>query len=152
MFWVFGIVWISASREICKKHLTLEFPVSHNFPALSKITFLMFWEQCYWCEDQWKVFISDAISTQAFIGNSLLFCSWTRPSISIVGPFAIEVWKYIQYRRVGSTFYGSSSNCNIPMNITIGIRLKIDPSGLQQKCFSWDFPQLLDTRHFFPHY
>ena len=40
--------------------------------------------------------------------------------------------------------YGSASNCNIPMNITIGIRLKMDPSGLQQKCISGDFTQLLE--------
>ena len=32
------------------------------------------------------------------------------------------------------------------MNMAIGIRLKIDTSGLQQKCFSRDFPQLLDLR------
>ena len=32
------------------------------------------------------------------------------------------------------------------MNIAIGIRLKIDTSGLQQKCFSGDFPQLLELR------
>ena len=30
------------------------------------------------------------------------------------------------------------------MNITIGIRLKKDPSGLQQKCISGNFPQLLE--------
>ena len=45
---------------------------------------------------------------------------------------------------MGSTFYGSASNCNIPMNITIGMCLKIDLSGLQQKCSSGDFPQLLE--------
>ena len=28
--------------------------------------------------------------------------------------------------------------------MTIGIRLKIDPSGLQQKCISGDFPQFLE--------
>ena len=32
----------------------------------------------------------------------------------------------------------------MPMNMKIGIRLKIDPSGLQQKCISGDFPQLLE--------
>ena len=32
------------------------------------------------------------------------------------------------------------------MNMAIGIRLKIDTSGLQQKCFSGDFPQLLELR------
>ena len=30
------------------------------------------------------------------------------------------------------------------MNMTTGIHLKIDPSGLQEKCISGDFPQLLE--------
>ena len=60
---------------------------------------------------------------------------------SIFDPFAIEVWKCIHYRRAGSVFYGSVS---IAMNMPIGIILKIDPSGLQQKCISGDFPQLLE--------
>ena len=30
------------------------------------------------------------------------------------------------------------------MNMTIGIRLKIDQGGLQQKCISGDFPRLLE--------
>ena len=30
------------------------------------------------------------------------------------------------------------------MYATIGIRLKLDPSELQQKCISGDFPQLLE--------
>ena len=30
------------------------------------------------------------------------------------------------------------------MNMVIGIRLKTDPRGLQQKCFSGDFPQFLE--------
>ena len=32
------------------------------------------------------------------------------------------------------------------MNMAIGIRLKIDTSGLQQQCFLGDFPQLLELR------
>ena len=30
------------------------------------------------------------------------------------------------------------------MNMKIGIRLKIDPIGIQQICISGDFPQLLE--------
>ena len=30
------------------------------------------------------------------------------------------------------------------MNMKIGIRLKIDPIGIQQMCISGDFPQLLE--------
>ena len=30
------------------------------------------------------------------------------------------------------------------MNITIGIFLKLDPSGLQQKCILGDFPQFVE--------
>ena len=85
-----------------------------------------------------------SVYLKVFTKEFNLFCSCARPSISILGPFFIEVWKYIQYRKVGSVFCGSASNCNIPMNITIGIRLKIDPSGLQQKCISGDFPQFLE--------
>ena len=33
------------------------------------------------------------------------FCSWARPNINIFDHLVIEVWKYIQYRRVGSVFY-----------------------------------------------
>ena len=32
------------------------------------------------------------------------------------------------------------------MNMAIGIRLKIYTSGLQQKCFTGDLPQLLELR------
>ena len=53
------------------------------------------------------------------------------------------MWKYIHYRRVGSVFYSSALIAIFLFNIAIGIRLKIDPSGLQQKCISGDFPQLL---------
>ena len=35
-------------------------------------------------------------------------------------------------------------NLNIPMNVAIEIRLKIDPTWHQQKCISGDFPQLLE--------
>ena len=34
----------------------------------------------------------------------------------------------------------------LSLNMAIGICLKIDPSGLQQKCFSGDFPLLLELR------
>ena len=81
------------------------------------------------------------VYVKLFIKELNLFCSWARPNISIFDPFVIEVWKCIQYRRAGSVFYGSVS---IAMNMPIGIILKIDPSGLQQKCISGDFPQLLE--------
>ena len=81
------------------------------------------------------------VYVKLFIKELNLFCSLARPNISIFDPFVIEVWKCIQYRRAGSVFYGSVS---IAMNMPIGIILKIDPSGLQQKCISGDFPQLLE--------
>ena len=93
---------------------------------------------CFWSHFHTSVYL------KLFTKEVNLFCSCVRTSTGILGPFVIEVWKYIQYRRVGSAFYGSASNCNIPMKITIGIRLKIDPSGLEQKCISGNFPQLLD--------
>ena len=36
--------------------------------------------------------------------------------------------------------------CNIPLNVTTGVRRKIDISGLQQKWFLRDFPQLLQLQ------
>ena len=44
VFWGLGILWVSASRKICKKHLSLKCSVfSYFFP--------MFWGQYYWCEE-----------------------------------------------------------------------------------------------------
>ena len=99
-----------------------------------------------------KSFISDPISTQAFIWNSLLRKSpWAQPSISNLRSLCPRSMEILQYKRVGSSFYSSASNWNIPMNIAIGIRLKIDPSGLQQKCISGDFPQLLELPRLWTH-
>ena len=149
MFWVLGIVWISASREMYKKHFNLECSVFSSLSCtienhFSHVlgTILLMWRLiksfCFCSHFHTSVYL------KLLTKEINLFCFWARPSISILGPFIIEVWKYIQYRRVGSVSYGSASNCIIPMNITIRIRLKIDPSGFQQKCISGDFPQLLE--------
>ena len=82
-----------------------------------------------------------------FMWNSSLrksTCCWARSNIYISDPFAIEVWKYIQYRRIGSFLPQCSNFCTILMNMAIGICLKIDTTGLQQKYFSGDFQQLLE--------
>ena len=68
MFWVLGFVWISASREICKKHLTLECCFLKLFSALSP----MFWGQYYWYEDYWKIYVSGPIPIQTIMWNSSL--------------------------------------------------------------------------------
>ena len=116
MFWVWGIVWFSAFREICKKHLTLECSVFSYFSRTIENPFphvlgtiLLMWRLMK------KVLISNPISTQTFVWNSSLrkstyFASEYDPiSYDPIDPFVKEVWKYIQYRRVVSVFYGSGS-------------------------------------------
>ena len=115
--------------------------IENHFPYVLR-TILLIWRLMksfyFWSHFHTTIYL------KLFTKEVNLFCSWARPSISILGPFVIEIWEYEQYRRVGSVFYDSVSNCNIPMNITIGIRLKIHQSGLQQKCISEDFPQILE--------
>ena len=114
MFWVLGIVWISASREICKKHLTLECSVfsyvsgtigNHFAHVLG--TILLMWRLMkifyFWSHFHTNVYV------KLFNEEVNLFCSWARPNICTSAPFDIEVWKYIQYRKVGSVFYRSDS-------------------------------------------
>ena len=114
MFWVSGIVWISASHKICKKHLTLECSVfsyisctiGNHFPHVLGII-LMMWrlmKKFYF----WSHFHAD-VYVKVFTKKVNLFCSCTQPNICISAPFDIEVWTYIQYRRVGSVSYGSDS-------------------------------------------
>ena len=86
------------------------------------------------------------VSVKFFNKEVNLFFSWAWPDISILDPFAIEVWKYIHYGRV-SNLLRQYFNCNICMNMAIRIHLKIDRlkiGGLQQKCITGDFPQLLE--------
>ena len=116
MFWVLGIVWISASREICKKQLTLDLEcfvfsyfsrtIGNHFPHVLG-TILLMWRLMkifyFWSHFHTNVYV------KLFTKEVNLFCSWARPNTCILDPFDIEVWKYIQYRSVGSVFYGSDS-------------------------------------------
>ena len=103
MFWVLEIVWISASREICKKQLTLECSVfsyfsrtiGNHFPHVLG-TILLMWRLMkifyFWSHFHTNVYV------KLFTKEINLFYSWARPNICILDPFDIEVWKYIQYR------------------------------------------------------
>ena len=114
IFWVLKIIWIFASREICKKHLTLECSVFSYFSRTIENHFpyvfgamLLIWrlmKNFY----LWSHFQTN-VSVKLFTKEVNPFCSWAWPNISILDPFAIEVGKYIHYRRVSSVFYGSSS-------------------------------------------
>ena len=114
MFWVLGIVWISASREICKKHLTLECSVfSYFFRGIGNRfwhvlgTILLMWRLMkifyFWSHFHTNIY------AKLFTKEVNLFSFWAQPNICILDPFDIEGWKYIQYRRVGSVFYGNES-------------------------------------------
>ena len=107
--WDLGIVWISFSSKMCQKQLTLECSVFSfryywkYFPNVS-VTILLMWEtmENFYL---WAHFHTN-VSVKLFTKEVNLFCSWARP---ILNPFVIEVWKYIQYGRVGSVFYGGDS-------------------------------------------
>ena len=149
IFWVSGIVWISIYREICKKNLTFECSVFSyasrtiriHFPYVLGIILLM-WRLMkkfyFWSHFHTNVYV------KLFTKEVNLFCLRDRPNICISDSFAIKVWKYVQYRRGRSVLLRMCFNCNISMNMIIGIRLKIDPSGLHQKGISGGFLQLLE--------
>ena len=71
-----------------------------------------------------------------------LFSCWAQSNICISQNYRDNTVQKRRQRLLQQRF----NFCNIPMNMAIGIRLKIHPSGLQQKCFSGDFPHLLVLR------
>ena len=106
---VLGIVWISASRKICKKPLTFEYSV---FPYFSRTIGIHFPHVLGTMLLTWKL-IKNFYFRSHFHSNFYLklfnkevnlFCCWARSNICISDTFAIEVWEYIQYRRAGSFF------------------------------------------------
>ena len=88
------------------------------------------------------------IYLKLFIKEVNLFCCWTQSNICISDPFVIGKYRIfvLQKSRHCVLQERSSILSNIPLNMAIGIHLKIDPKGLQQKQFSRDFPQLLELR------
>ena len=49
------------------------------------------------------------IHVNLFTKEVILLCCWARPNICVSDPFVIDVWKYLQCRRVETVFYGSAS-------------------------------------------
>ena len=104
---VLGIAWISALRKISNQHLTLEYSI---FPYFSRTTGIHF--PCLFGAIllMWKLiktfyfrsYFDSNICVKLFTKEVNLFCCWARAIICISGPFLTEVWKYIQYWRVGS--------------------------------------------------
>ena len=114
MFLVLEIVWIYASCKKNEKHLTLDCsvcscffcPIENHFPHIL-VTILLTGRLM-------KIFYFEShfhtnVYVKLFTKEVNLFCSWARPNISILDSFIIEVWKYMQYKRVSSVFYGSAS-------------------------------------------
>ena len=92
-----GIVWISASDEICKKHLTFFLSVFSYF------------------------------------------------SHTIGSYFSHDLGIYFFINYVLGQYYCVKTD--IPLNMIIGIGLKIDPGWLQQKCISGYFSQIGDINN-----
>ena len=108
MFWVLGIVSISASREICEKHLTLKCFVFSYFSLTIRIyfphvlgTILLIWRLM-----KNFYFWSHFVYLKLFTKEINLFCCWARSNICISDPLVIEAWKYIQCRSLGSVIHG----------------------------------------------
>ena len=110
-FWkLYGFVFIAKN---VKNIWSWNVLFSHTFPVLSEITFPMCWDNSTDVKTHQKTFFWSHFYTNVymklFTEEVNLFYSWGRPNICISDPFAIEAWRYIQCRRVGSVFYGSAS-------------------------------------------
>ena len=136
---VLGSACISTSREICKKRLTLECDIFSNFCRIIRNhfphvlgTILLMWRLIKFL--YFRSHFQSNVYVEFFTNEVNLFCWWAQSNICISDPFVIEVWKYLQYKRVDNVFHISASIFgNISLNMATGIPLKIDPSGLQQK-------------------
>ena len=92
MFWVLQVVWISASREICKEHLTLKWSVfswffctiASHFPDVFG-TILLMWrliKKIYlWFHFHTNIFV------KLFTKEANLFCSGGRPNFNVLDLF-----------------------------------------------------------------
>ena len=106
MFWVLGVIWISASRKIYKKHLNLNALFSHTFPVLSESLFHVLGDNTADMKNNEKLLFLISFPHKPLWENHhlgvqpILFLSPTNFSIS--HPLVTEICKYIQYRRVGS--------------------------------------------------
>ena len=113
MFWVLGIYGFLLLAKNVRRTWPWNVLFSQAFLVLAEIippcfgdntTDVKTNEICYF----WYHFHTN-IYKKLFIEEANLICFWARPNICILDPFNIEVWKYIQYRIVGSGLYGSDS-------------------------------------------
>ena len=111
---VLGIIWISASRKICRRSLTLEYSVFTYFSltigihfshVLGTILLMLNLINNFYLQSHFHANVYVKLCTK----KVNLFCCWARSNICISDPFAIEVWKYIQHRGIGSFFYHSTA-------------------------------------------
>ena len=86
---------------------------SHNFPVLLEFTFPYFEDNTTDVKTDENFYLRSRfhskVCVELFTKKINLSCCWARSNICISDPFVIEVWKYIQYRRVDSVFYSSAS-------------------------------------------
>ena len=98
--YVLGTVWIFASCKVWKKALDFRmfcFPILFSYYRNS--FFPCFGDNT----------TDEKTNKILFTKEVILLCCWARPNICISDPFVIDVWKYLQCRRVETVFYGSAS-------------------------------------------
>ena len=99
---------------ICKKHFTLEcsvFPYYWNsfFPCFGDNTNDVKTDK----RNYFRFDFHSKVYVELFTKEINLFSYWLHSIICTSDPFAIELWKYIQYRREDSVFYRSASTFSI---------------------------------------
>ena len=122
IYHVLGIVWIFTSCKICKKPWLCNVLFSHTFLVLSEFTFPIFWKQYDCCENY-----SDPIVNKTFMWNFLLkrLSYFESDPTSALCHRSTEIYILQKSRQC----HVQQCFCNISMNMKIGIRLEIDPSG-----------------------
>ena len=88
-----GIVWISVSRKVCEKHLTLECSIfSYFFPTIRNHVPHVLWKILLTWRLTKKFYLRSYFHSNVYVklfNKELnLFCCWTQSKICISNPFA----------------------------------------------------------------
>ena len=112
---------------------------SHTFLVLSEFTFPMFWRQYYWYHFHSNTYV------KLFTKEVILSLSRTEDCIS--NPFCHRSMEIYTVWKSRQCLVQQCFNWNITMNRTMGICLKIDPSGLRRNVSKEIFRSLQNCHH-----
>ena len=134
---VLGTVWISASPKILKKKINLKclcFPIVFPYYGNPFVPCFKFWELY-----GFQLLMKYVRNTWPF------FYVFSYFSHTIGNYFSHDLGIYFFINYVLGQYYCVKTD--IPLNMIIGIGLKIDPGWLQQKCISGYFSQIGDINN-----